>query len=301
MTKRQRKNSQSAYAWLIIAVLIGLGSLIALLLRENDITLLNPSGLIAGEQARLMIVTMAVMLEIAIPTLIMFYFVAWKYRETNEGAVYDPQNKPGKLLIFTLWAVPSTIVVLLTLIVWPATNRLAPQKAIASDVKPLTIQVVALRWKWLFIYPEQQIATVNFIQIPTDTPVRFELTADEVPMSSFWIPHLGGQLYAMTGHVNQLNLIADTSGDYPGSSAEINGAGFAGMKFIARATSDDEFNSWVQEVTRSGSVLDAEEYAELLAPSKNNSSEFYSKVDTGLYDTILAKYTRSSDNKTEHE
>jgi cytochrome o ubiquinol oxidase subunit 2 len=150
-----------------------------------------------------------------------------------------------------------------------------------------------MQWKWLFIYPEQNIATVNFVQIPEDTPVEFELTADEAPMSSFWIPNLGGMLYAMTGHNNRLHLIADTPGDYPGSSAEINGAGFAGMQFTARASSRGDFDQWLQKVKRSPAVLDGAEYAKLLKPSENNPAAFYSATEEGMYDKVLKKYMGS--------
>lgn len=301
MTKHKKKGSEGRSFWIILAGLASLCLLTALLLKGTDVALLNPKGVIAGEQFRLIIVTMAIMLEIAIPTLIIFYFVAWKYRETNEKAAYDPKNKPGKPLIIGLWAIPSLIVLLLAFIMWPATHRLEPQKAIDSNTEPLTVQVIAMRWKWVFIYPEQNIATVNFVQIPEDTPVRFELTADEAPMSSFWIPHLGGQLYAMTGHVNPLNLMADEPGDYPGSSAEINGIGFAGMKFVTRASSKADFDRWVQEVKRSAEVLDAAEYKELLAPSENNPSAFYSRADPDLYATMLMKYTGSHEHSAGHQ
>jgi cytochrome o ubiquinol oxidase subunit II len=173
---------------------------------------------------------------------------------------------------------------------WSGTHRLVPQNQIASTAKPLTIEVVAQRWKWLFIYPEQNVATVNYVQLPSGTPVTFQLTADETPMSSFWIPNLGGMLYAMTGHVNRLNLLPTTLGDYPGSSAEINGAGFAGMKFTARVSTKDDFDNWVQGVKQQTAVLDTPEYQKLLQPSENNPAASYAAVESGLYDKVLMKY-----------
>lgn len=301
MTKHKKKFSQGNSAWIVAAGLLGLGLLVTGLLKGNDVALLNPKGLIAGEQSKLIIVVLALMLEIAIPTLIAFYFIAWKYRETNKKASYEPDTRHSKSFVLAIWAIPSAMVLLLAFIMWPATHRLAPQKSIASDAKPLTVQVIAMRWKWVFIYPEQNIATVNYVQIPEDTPVRFELSADEAPMSSFWIPHLGGQLYAMTGHVNPLNLMADTPGDYPGSSAEINGAGFAGMKFITRVSSQADFDRWVQDVRQSTDVLDTAEYQKLLEPSQNNPSRFYSQANQELYATMLMKYTGSHEHPTEHE
>lgn len=301
MVKRENKPSLGMSAWPAILGLFALGSLLALLLKGRDVALLNPKGLIAGEQSRLLLYVSAILLEIAIPTLIILYIVAWKYRETNEKAAYNPHIRHGRLFVFGIWAIPASIAFGVALLLLPATHKLEPRKSIAGGTKPLTIQVVAMRWKWLFIYPEQDIATVNFIQVPVGTPVQFELSADEAPMSSFWIPHLGGQLYAMTGHVNRLNLMAEDLGDFPGSSAEINGAGFAGMKFIARASSRQDFDRWVQDVKQSSDVLDSAEYQSLLVPSENSPSRFYSDTEAGLYDTMLMKYAGSHGHATEQE
>ncbi len=262
-----------------------------MLLKGVDVALFSPKGLIAEEQYRLMILSAALLLAIAVPTLTVLYFFAWKYRESNDKATYAPHARHGRFLVFSLWAIPSAFMLLLASVMWPATHKLAPQKAIAATAKPLSIQVVALRWKWLFIYPEQNIATVNFLQVPTGTPVQFDLTADETPMSSFWIPHLGGQLYAMTGHENRLNLIADRPGDYMGRSAEINGAGFAGMQFVTRAGSKADFDSWVKMVKRSPDTLGATEYKKLLSPSMYNPTASYSQVQSDLYNQLLIKYS----------
>lgn len=290
MTKHKNKGTSSNPAGLIVLSLVGLGLLIAMLLQGADVALFSPKGLIADQQHRLMLISAAILLAIAVPTLFLLYFFAWKYRESNEKATHAPFANHGKLFAFSAWGIPTTVMLVLASIMWPATQKLAPQKAIASNAKPLTIQVVAMRWKWLFIYPEQKIATVNYVQVPTGTPVKFELTADETPMSSFWIPNLGGQLYAMTGHMNQLNLLAEKPGDYPGRSAEINGAGFAGMKFIARASSTEAFDQWVRDVKLSSTTLDTSEYKKLLSPSENSPVALYSKADSGLYANLQKKY-----------
>jgi cytochrome o ubiquinol oxidase subunit II len=290
MTKRKNKSVQGKPVALILLALLSAGLLIMALLMRADVVLLNPKGIIAEEQARLMIFTVGVLLSIAIPTLTLLYFFAWKYRETNQNAKHDPNKKLGGFSSFGLWLIPASVVLLLTAVVWPATHQLDPHKAIASNKKPLTIQVIAMQWKWLFIYPEQNIATVNFVQIPVNTPVQFELTADEAPMNSFWIPHLGGQLYAMTGHSNRLNLMADTPGDFAGQAAEINGEGFAGMKFIAQAVPGNSFEDWVQGMKAPSKKLDSAEYKKLLAPSENNPPAFYSSVEPNLYDKVLLKY-----------
>lgn len=290
MAKNRKRGSVGRTVGLIALGLVDLVFVITVLLRGNNVALFNSKGMIAHEQHGLMVLTVGIMLVIAIPALFLVFFTAWKYRESNTKAVHNPNLRQGKLLDAAMWLVPAAFALVLALIMWPATHRLAPQKQIAADAKPLTIQVISTRWKWLFIYPEQHIATINFVQIPAGTPVQFELTADEAPMSSFWIPNLGGQLYTMTGMVNHLNLVADTPGDYPGSSAEINGAGFAGMKFVARVTSKHGFDFWVQSVKLNPHMLDVAEYNRLLKPSQNNPPAFYSAADRDLYDTVLMKY-----------
>lgn len=286
---------------LSLLFVVGLTLLIALLLQNNDVILLNPKGLIAEQQQSLMLFSVVIMLVIAVPTLFILYFFAWKYRESNRKATYDSQAQHGKLFLFNVWGIPTVFMLILAATMWPATHKLAPQKQIVSGTKPITIYVVALQWKWLFIYPEQNIATVNFVQIPVDTPVQFDLTADEAPMNSFWIPHLGGQLYAMTGHHNRLNLMAETAGDYPGSAAEINGTGFSGMKFTARASSRQDFDSWVSSAKQSNEILDSNEYADLLKPTQNNPTALYAYAQPDLYESVLLKYAGSHYHLQEDE
>ena len=300
MVKWKNKFSESMPIWGTLLGLLSLVLLVTVLLKGTTIEVLAPKGLIATEQRRLMIRAVLLLLEIAIPTLTFFYYTAWKYRESNH-ATYEPHPKHDASLVFSIWAFPTITMILLAVLMWPATHRLAPQKSLDSSNPPITIQVVALRWKWLFIYPEQKIATTNFIQLPVNTPIQFDITGDEVPMSSFWIPQLGGQLYAMTGHVNRLNIMAATPGDYSGSTAEINGSGFAGMKFTTRAGSMEDFNAWVVNAKRSPSVLTETEYKELLKPSENNKVTLYSRAGPEIYDTMLAKYSGSHSMNMEHE
>jgi cytochrome o ubiquinol oxidase subunit 2 len=306
MQKNNKKHGAGKAAAFITLWLICFTALITVLLRGHNIAQLNPKGMVAHEQLNLAILAIGIMLVIAIPTIFLLYFTAWKYRESNTRASRDLNVRHGKLLDVTMWSIPVIIAVILASVMWPATHRLEPQKTIAADAKPLTIQVVSLRWKWLFIYPDLHIATVNFVQVPVDTPIQFELTADDAPMSSFWIPNLGGMLYTMTGHTNKLNLIANAPGDYPGSSAEINGAGFADMKFTARASNVTDFDQWVQEVRQAPNVLSDAEYEKLLQPSENNPVTLYANADSGLYDTVLMKYMaghnhQPAEGQSEHE
>jgi cytochrome o ubiquinol oxidase subunit 2 len=301
MSKKSKSQGNGRIVGILVLVLVWLAVLIAILMQGHNVVLFNPKGLIAHEQLRLTLLTVGIMLVIGIPALGFFYFTAWKYRESNSKVKRDPNAGHSKLLNAGIWLLPTTFALVLALIMWPATHRLEPQKQINADAKPMTIQVVALRWKWLFIYPEQKIATVNYVQVPTGTPVTFELTADDTPMSSFWIPNLGGMLYAMTGHVNKLNLLAETPGEYPGSAAEINGAGFAGMRFTANATSKEDFDRWVRSVQSSPDVLNAAEYAQLLKPSEDNEPALYTVASDDLYDTVLMKYQGAHGAHMQHE
>lgn len=288
-----KNKKRYGHGWLALFIplaLFNLGLIIFNLTYGKNIALFNSKGMIANEQRELMVVSVAILLAITIPVLALLYFTAWKYRESNTKAVYEPLARQTKFTAGLMWFVPSIFLVILGAIMWPATHRLEPHKTIAADAKPITIQVVAMRWKWVFLYPEQKIATVNFVQIPEDTPVTFELTADEAPMSSFWIPNLGGQLYSMTSHVNRLNLIGETPGDFPGSSAELNGSGFSGMKFIARVSSANDFDNWVKQAKQSKDVLDSSAYADLLKPTENNPVALYADYQSDIYAKVAEKY-----------
>lgn len=294
----RKRGSQGWLIWYIPLLLLELAALIAILMYGKNIAILNPKGAIASEQLSLLIVTSIVLFGVAVPTVLLLYFMAWKYRESNPKAKRNPDARHGKFFVFSIWAIPTIVMLALLPVMYLSTHKLEPRKAIASDKKPITIQVVSLRWKWVFLYPDQQVATVNFLQIPEDTPVVFELTADEAPMSSFWIPNLGGQLYSMTGHVNRLHLIAGTVGDYMGSSAEINGEGFAGMKFTTRVSSSEDFERWAAEIRATADVLDAAAYKTLLKPSENTPSALYASYQADLYSTIVAKYAGSHKGHT---
>ncbi len=279
--------------------MLGATTVISILIfvsQNIEFTLLNPKGQVAEAQYDLMIFNIIIMAIVAIPALILFYWFAWKFRDTSDKAVYSPNIRHSKFFVFKMWAIPSITVAVLIIAMWPATHRLAPNKPLESATETLNIQVVALRWKWLFIYPEQRIASLNFVQIPEDTPVNFVLTADETPMSSFWIPHIGGQLYAMTGHRNGINLMAEEIGEYTGRSAEINGAGFAGMTFTAKASSQQDFDKWVEEVRNGSEMLDSDMYEKLLEPSESDKVALFSTTDYDVYNNVLDKYNSASDD-----
>jgi cytochrome o ubiquinol oxidase subunit II len=269
-----------------------------LLLHGKNIAVLNPKGMVASQERGLMLFALVLMLTLAIPLFIFTFFVAWRYREGNTKAKYTPEWNHSTKLQILWWGVPFVLVCVLAVVTWIYTHKLEPQKHLAVGTKTMVIQVVALRWKWLFIYPEQKIATVNFVAFPEKTPIEFDLTADEATMNSFWIPNLGGQLYAMTGMVNRLNLMADEQGNYNGSNAEISGRGFAGMRFMAKAVSQNDFDIWVSQMKQSTKVLTLDAYKQLVKPSENYPQTFYSSTPDNLFTTIVNKYMAPSPTNT---
>ena len=258
-------------------------------LKDANFQLLNPQGPIASQQKALIITAVILMLIIVAPVYVATFIIAYKYRSGNKKSKYNPRLKHNKFIELSWWIVPSLIIAILAVVTWKNTHTLDPYKPLESTVAPITIQVVSLQWKWLFIYPEQNIATVNFIQFPEKTPISFELTSD-APMNSFWIPSLAGQIYTMTGMSTKHHMMANTIGDFNGSAAEISGRGFAGMRFVARSSSGQDFNTWVQEVRKSPDVLNMAEYQKLALPSEYVPVAYYRSVEENLYNKIIMKF-----------
>ncbi|EJM57266.1 ubiquinol oxidase subunit II [Pseudomonas sp. GM48] len=270
--------------------LLGLLPLIGtLLLSGCNMTLLNPKGQVGLDERNLIITATLLMLLVVVPVIIMTFLFAWKYRASNTNATYTPKWNHSTKIEIAVWAVPVLIIIALGYVTYKSTHALDPYKPLESDVKPVTIEVVALDWKWLFIYPEQGIATVNKIVFPAHTPVNFKITSDAV-MNSFFIPALGGQIYAMAGMQTKLHLIANENAEMDGISANYSGAGFTGMKFKAIATTQEDFDAWVSEVKTAPKQLEQAEYAALSKPSQNNPVELYSSVTPNLFQTIVDKY-----------
>ena len=285
-----------AVAAVLVIIIIGLAMW---LLTGSNIAVLNPKGAIAAQERDLILFTVLLSLIIVIPVFFLTFMIAWKYRASNKKAKYTPDWDGNKWIETIWWGIPCAIIVVLGIVTWQTTHKLDPYRALSSNVKPLTIQVVALQWKWLFIYPEQRIASVNEVRLPVKTPINFVITAD-APMNSFWIPNLGGQVYAMNGMSTKLHLIADTPGDYPGSSANISGKGFAKMTFTAKATTIEDFNAWVVSSKLSPDTLDSATYAELAKPGQAKTPLTYSLSDTHLYDQVIMKYMAPMDDHTKH-
>ncbi|MFN7093972.1 MAG: ubiquinol oxidase subunit II, partial [Burkholderiales bacterium] len=214
-----------------MALSLGLGSLLS---GCKQAALLYPKGTIGRDERDLIFTALGLMLIVVIPVIIMTVVFAWKYRASNTKATYAPDWHHSSKIEAVVWGIPIIIIAILATITWKSTHDLDPYKPLdVKGVKPLTIEVVALNWKWLFIYPEQNIATINFVQFPKDVPVDFKITAD-APMNSFMIPQLGGQVYAMAGMQTHLHLIGNSTGDYDGRAVNYNGHGFSDMTFVAR-------------------------------------------------------------------
>lgn len=255
----------------------------------KDIPVLFPKGIIGIKQRDLLLLIQAVMLIFVIPVFILTFIFSWRYRADNPKAHYDPHLVDHKVAEYIWWGVPFVFTIAIAIVTYIKTHELDPYRPIESDKEPIEIEVVALQWKWLFLYPKEQIATVNFIQIPTETPVHFRITAD-APMNSFWIPRLGGQIYAMAGMTTQLYLMADEEGDFRGSSAQISGKGFSGMTFTTRASSQEAYEDWVVMAQASSSSLDWSSYTSLVKPTENVSPMFFKLEEPKLFDKILMKF-----------
>lgn len=259
-------------------------------MKGQEVAVLNPKGVIAASQRDLIITGTLLMLLIVVPVFALTFAFAWKYRAANTKATYSPDLDHSRILEFTWWAIPSGIIVVLAVITWRSTYQLHPTVPIKSDKPTLTVQVVALQWKWLFIYPDLGVASLNEVKIPEDTPIKFVITSD-APMNSFWIPQLGGQIYAMAGMTRTLHLMANEQGTYRGVSANISGRGFADMKFKAVAQNQQAFTQWVSSARNSSlNQLDERQYKMIAMPSTVDSPAAYRLADDKLYNKIIAKY-----------
>ncbi|PIJ52231.1 cytochrome o ubiquinol oxidase subunit II [Erwinia sp. OLTSP20] len=285
---------------------LGILSLIAgtLLLSGCNSALLDPKGQIALEQRSLILTAFGLMLIVVIPAIAMAVIFAWKYRASNTNAKYSPNWSHSNKVEAVVWTIPILIIMFLGILTWKSTHALEPSKPLASDVKPIEVEVVSLDWKWLFIYPEQGIASVNQLAFPANTPVSFRITSNSV-MNSFFIPTLGSQIYAMAGMQTRLHLIANQAGTYDGISSSFSGRGFSGMKFKAIATPDNAtFEQWVAQAKQSPEKLNSmEDFEKLAAPSENHPVEFFSSVKPELFKDIIEKFMSHGTNMkmSEHE
>lgn len=285
------------FSGLILLIFLIMQPLSVLHFREY-LDVLFPVGTIGMEERNLLLLIQALMLVIIIPVYVFTFIFSWRYSAGNPKGVYDPDLVDNTLAEYVWWGVPFIMTLIVSILTWVKTHELDPFKPIVSDKKEVTVQVVALQWKWLFIYPEEKIASVNFLPIPVSTPIHFLITAD-APMNSFWIPDLGGQIYAMPKMRTELFLIANEEGDFRGSSANLSGEGFAGMHFVTRAFSDEDFQKWMEEAKKSSKILDDEVYRQLAAPSQNHPEEIYQLGEADLFNKIIMKYMHPINHEQE--
>src|SRR5258706_15526514 len=247
---------------------------------------LDPKGPIALAERQILFNALGIMLAIVIPVILATLGVAFWFRASNERARYRPNFAYSGRLEMLVWSIPAMTVLLVGGVAWVGAHDLDPRRPIASEAKPINVQVVSLDWKWLFIYPEEGIATVNQLTIPVGTPVNFQLTSSGV-MNSFFVPQLGSQIYTMAGMVTHLQLQADHPGSYRGLSANFSGNGFADMRFSVTAVSAEDFARWVDAARNAGPVLDAKAYAELAKPSAAVAPLTYRAVVPDLFNVAL--------------
>jgi cytochrome o ubiquinol oxidase subunit 2 len=260
-----------------------------LFLNRLHLPVLNPAGTIAIHERNIIFFLGGLGLLVIIPIVLFTFFTAFKYREENKKNKYTPNwNKSLKIEIFR-WSLMSVVIGIFAVTTWIVAHTLDPYRPLDVKTKPVNIQVVALQWRWLFIYPEQNIATINFIEFPEKTPVNFELTAD-APMNSFWIPDLGGQIYAMSGMSTRTHFMANSVGEFPGSDAEISGKGFADMRFTAKSVTQKDFNDWVKSIQTSAKPLTFEKYKILAKPSTDSAKTYYTLGDKNLYNKIINQF-----------
>lgn len=274
----------------IILLLTILGMGVIYVVFNNDIALLQPAGEVGQQQSDLLIFCLALSLIIIIPVFTLTLFIAIRYREGNDKATYAPNWAHSKLLETIWWGIPIILIAFLGVIIWQSSHTLDPKKALESDQPPLKVQVVALQWRWLFIYPDQGIATVNTLEIPTNRTIEFKIAADG-PMSSFWIPKLGGQIYAMPGMITTLHLNATKAGDYTGKNTNISGEGYSDMVFSVKARSPQEFENWTKNsVDSDKNVLSLDVYNQLSKPKRDKSQLLFNDVENELFNEIVNKY-----------
>jgi cytochrome o ubiquinol oxidase subunit II len=261
--------------------------------KDSTFAILQPKGYIAQQQYDLLIFATLLSLIVVIPVFVLLAFILWRYREGNKKATYKPDWGGNLGLELVWWGVPIILIVILAVVTWQSSHALDPFKPLDSHKKPVRVQVIALQWKWLFIYPDHNVASVNYLHIPEDTPINFELTSD-APMNSFWIPQLGGQIYAMSGMTTKLHLMANEPGTYDGMSANISGEGFADMKFITKSTSESDFQKWITASKKSQNKLDQSSYDTLAKPSLKATKQTYHFTDKELYNRVINKYMTPS-------
>lgn len=256
-------------------------------------TVLAPAGAIGAQEKSVIVFSSVLMLLVVVPVIVLTLVFAWRYRASNEKATYAPDWSHSSVIELVAWTIPTLIVIALAVVVWTSSHKLDPARPIDTGTQAIRVEAISLNWKWLFIYPDQNVAVVNELAMPVGVPVSFRLTSDTV-MNSLYIPQLGGQVYAMAGMQTRLNLIADRPGTYDGMSSQFSGDGFSGMRFHAIGMSQDEFNQWLRKARQSSAALDRAHYEGLSVATATNAgqpTEYFSSVQPRLFEDVVHKYS----------
>lgn len=299
MVARTRTDfNTTAFHWLFKIVFIITGFLILLSLsgcKEHFVGMLNPKGIIAYEQRKLFFDTLALMLIVVLPVIIMSLTFVYHYQVSHRIRDYKPNWSHNFYLEALWWGIPCVIILVLGIMTWKKTHELDPYRSITGqDQKPLLVQVIALPWKWLFIYPEQNIATVNYLVIPAGQQVEYWLTTDNVPMSAFFIPQLGSQIYAMAGMRTRLHLLANEPGVYEGLNTQYNGGGFSDMHFQVHVVQPEQLQQWFTQAKGSPNGLTEAVYNQLLYPSMADKPQLFSGLQQmDLFNKVVMTYMAS--------
>lgn len=251
--------------------------------------MLTPEGPIAEAQRDLLLGAVGLMLIVVVPVFLLAAVFTWHYRSSNDKATYTPDWSYSARIDAVIWLVPALLIAVLGYLVWHYTHKLDPYRRLTSTIPPLEVEVIAQDWKWLFLYPEQNIAAVNELVFPSGRPLSLRITSDTV-INSFMIPTLGGQIYAMAGMQTRLNLLANEPGKFLGRNVQFSGEGFPDQHFTAIATTPQEFDAWMSKVKQSMDRLDDATYRALAKPSSKHPVTYYSAVEPELFDQIIAKY-----------
>lgn len=274
---------------------LALVALACIALTGCDWVLLDSKGMVGIAQRDLILICIGLMLIVVVPAIVLTFVFAWRFRAGNTKARYTPDWSHSTKVEVVVWGVPLLIIAVLAVIVWKSTHELDPYKPLDVAGEPLHVDVIATDWKWVFVYPDLGIATVNQLNFPANRPLAFNITSNST-MNTFFIPQLGGQIYAMAGMRTQLHLIANEPGQFRGMSGNYSGHGFSNMKFIATASSNEDFDRWVAEVRSAPEALGFEQFKALAAPSKNAPVQHFSSVEPLLFKKVIDQFIGVGEN-----
>lgn len=296
MIKRSKKFTKSLIVSIgFIGIAFVIFAVILFMLQGKDIPVFSPSGLVAKKEKDLLVFTLLLSLVVIVPVYAMLVFFAFRYRQRGGKGTYTPEDEDNPWFEALWWGIPITIIAILGSVTWFTTHQLDPSRPLDSDTRAMNVQVVALQWRWLFIYPEHNIATLNELRMPVGTPVNFQLTADG-PMAGFWIPSLGSQVYAMPAMSSRLSLQADKAGMFRGSNTNITGTGYSDMDFrVIAVSSKDVFDTWAGSISSNKQYkhLDWSTFEEISRQTRDKSVYYFYLHDKEIYSKIIKKFTDS--------